>query len=254
MIRIVMLVAALMMAAPITAVAAEVGVVLLHAKWGTAKKKSPVGKLVSKLESAGFSVEAPDMPWHRDRYLDKGHEESMAEIDKAVERLKDRGATKIVVAGHSMGANAAIGYGARRDGLAGIMAIAPGHVPDIQADTFAGDIARARAMMAAGNGDETDDFHDINQGEPKAIRASAEDYLSWFDPTGPAAMPLTTPKLRTSLLWIIGEQDRMNDRGESYAFAGAPDQGHNQYTVIGGGHKATPYKGAKQIIAWLKRL
>jgi dienelactone hydrolase len=54
----------------------------------------------------------------------------MEEIDRAVARLKSQGAKKIVVAGQSFGANAAIGYGARRDGLAAIMAIAPGHVPE----------------------------------------------------------------------------------------------------------------------------
>lgn len=93
--------------------------------------KSPIGKLASALKGAGFLVVAPDMPWSRSRGFDKTYEETMAEIDDAVERLKEAGATKIVVGGHSIGANAALGYGARREGLAGVTVIAPDHVVEL---------------------------------------------------------------------------------------------------------------------------
>lgn len=235
------------------AMAGDVGVVLMHGKGGTAKKKSPVGKLKAKLEAAGFEVIAPDMPWHRNRHLAKGYEESMLEIDDAVATLKDRGATKIVVGGHSIGANAAMGYGARRDGLAGILAMAPGHIPGDPgyARNFSDDIAKAKGMVAAGQGGDKTSFGDKNQGRRSDIEASAEDYLSWFDPAGPAVMKQNAANLKASLYWIVGEQDGMADRGEAYAYASAPAHPRNAYVVIGGGHKATPTKGAKQIIEWL---
>ena len=56
-------------------------------------------------------------------------------------------------------------------------------------------------------------------------------------------------------MWIIGERDRlMMKRGKEYAFAKAPAHDKSAYVVIGGSHKATPTKGKKEIIAWLKGL
>jgi|TARA_B100000315_G_scaffold249189_1_gene280027 pimeloyl-ACP methyl ester carboxylesterase len=237
---------------------AKTGVILMHGKGGTSKSRSPVGKLVSKLENAGFLVAAPDMPWSRSRGFDKNHTDSMSEIDKIIAELKSDGATKIVVGGHSIGANAALAYAARHEGLAGVLAIAPGHIPEIEG--FQGkidfDYKRAKKMVDAGKGGEEDDFKDTNQGRKSTISTSAEIYLSWFDPKGPAAMPTNTANLKpgTPLMWIIGEKDRMMDRGEGYAFAKAPVHDNNAYVVVKGGHGATPIKGAKKIIDWLKGL
>jgi len=244
---------------PVEAGAGEkIGVILMHGKGGTAKSKSPVGKLKSALENADIIVIAPDMPWSRSRGFDKSYEDSMAEIDEAVKDLKSDGATKIVVGGHSIGANAALGYGARRGGLAGILAIAPGHINEDQGfqDQIDHDYRRAREMVAAGKGGDEAGFKDVNQGRKSIKEMTAKTYLSWFDPEGPAPMPKNAANLKpgTALMWIIGEDDRMHDRGEDYAYAKAPKHPKSAYVVVGGGHKATPTKGKKEIIAWLKGL
>lgn len=238
--------------------AEEIGVVLMHGKGGTARPRSPVGILKSALEDAGILVTAPDMPWHRERIFDKSFEESMKEIDEAVAWLRDEGATKIVVGGHSIGANAALGYGARREGLAGILAIAPGHIPETDgwAKYFAEDVARAKKMVAEGNGDDDADFSDIDQGRKSTLNLKAAIYLSWFDPEGPAVMPKNAAALKpgTALYWIVGDRDIIAARGKDYVFAKAPAHPKSEYVVIGGGHKATPKKGKKEIIKWLKGL
>lgn len=237
----------------------KIGVVLMHGKGRTAGEKSPIGKLAYALEVADFIVVAPDMPWSRSRGFDRTYAESMAEIDKAVAKLKDKGATKIVVGGHSIGANAALGYGARREGLAGILAIAPGHT--IDGDGFHKlvdfDYRRAKEMVAAGKGEEETGFKDVNQGRKSTKTMKAKVYLSWFDPEGPAPMPKNTANLKpgTPLMWIIGEKDRlMMERGKEYAYAKAPAHDMSAYVVVKGGHGATPMKGKKEIIDWLKGL
>lgn len=238
--------------------AERLGVVLMHGKDGTSHPNSPIGKLASYLEENGILVIAPEMPWSRDRGLDKTYEASMQEIDVAVAELKNQGATRIVVGGHSMGANAALGYSARRKGLTGIMAIAPGHSPELSGfqDRVDNDWQRAKAMIDEGRGNETAGFSDINQGKSFQRKTSALIYLSWFDPEGPAIMPVNITKLQsgTALLWIIGERDRMYDRGEEYAFSKAPDNAHNQYVVVKGGHFVTPIKGKEEILEWLRSL
>ena len=62
-----------------------VGMVLMHGKSGTALYKSPVGQLAKYLENYNVMIVTPEMPWHRDRYLEKSYEDSMQEIDRAVE-------------------------------------------------------------------------------------------------------------------------------------------------------------------------
>lgn len=258
LLAIVVFAAALMDAPP--AVAGEkIGVVLMHGKNRTARVKSPIGKLKYQLEVADFIVVAPDMPWSRSRGFDRTYAESMAEIDEAVQTLKDRGATRIVVGGHSIGANAALGYGATRPGLAGILAIAPGHT--IDGDGFHKlvdyDYRRAKEMVAAGKGGEEADFKDVNQGKKSTKTMTAKVYLSWFDPEGPAPMPRNAAELKpgTPLMWIIGEKDHiMMERGRDYAFAKAPAHPKNIYVVVKGGHGSTPMRGKKEIIAWLKGL
>lgn len=234
------------------------GVVLLHGKGGTSRPKSPIGRLAALLGQVGFMVATPDMPWSRSRYLTKDYEESLKEIDAAVAGLKRKGARKIVVGGHSMGGNAALGYGARRDGLAGVMVLAPGHTPSdygYQA-TLNNDYRRAQAMIANGRGNTVAEFNDNNQGKRRSIKFKAGVYLSWFDPQGPATMPLNAEKLSggTALLWVVGRKDRMWLKGESYAFVHAPAHPKKLYLEVLGGHKETPTAAAQQIITWLKRL
>ena len=256
---LILFVVAVAMSAPLFFAGDKVGVVLMHGKSGTAREKSPIGKLKYALEVAGFIVVAPDMPWSRSRGFDRTYRESMAEIDEAVATLKDKGATRIVVGGHSLGANAALGYGARRSGLAGVLAIAPGHT--IDGDGFHRlvdyDYRRAKEMVAAGKGGEEADFKDINQGKRSTKTMTAKVYLSWFDPEGPAPMPRNAANLKpgTPLMWIIGEKDRLlMERGKDYAFAEAPAHPKNAYVVVEGGHKWTPREGKGEIIAWLKGL
>lgn len=237
----------------------KLGVVLMHGKMGSASAKSPVGKLASYLRGKGIIVVAPDMPWSKKRRFDKDYEASMLEIDKYADKLRKKGATKIVIGGHSIGANAALGYGARREGLAGVLAIAPGHIPDVAGyqKKIKNDWQRAKKMVDAGKGNKKAKFRDRNQGKQSKINMKASVYLSWFDPKGPAAMPNNAVNLKkdTPLLWIIGEKDVMHiRRGENYAYTNAPETPHNAYVVVKGGHKATPQKGKKEILSWLQGL
>ena len=199
----------------------DVGVLLMHGKGSTGV---PLRELVISLKSLGFIVLAPDMPWHEVRIWDKSFDESMVEIDGYVAELKSKGAKKIVVGGRSLGANAALGYGAGRKGIAGILVIAPGHVPEMRGfqRRMDHDWERALKLVMEGRGNETFDFKDTNQGITSEVSAKAKDYLSWYNPSGRAVMSDNAMMLNpgTALMWIIGKQDIR--RGKSYAFDYAP--------------------------------
>jgi len=236
----------------------KIGVILMHGKWSTNASKSPIGKLGNFLEQKGFVVVSKDMPWSRTRKLDKTYEESMLEIHDLVQALKNKGVTKIIVGGHSMGANAALGYAARYEGLSGVLAIAPGHVPEVRGfqNKMDNDWQNAKKMVALGDGEQMTDFKDINQGKQSRKSIKANIYLSWYSPSGAAVMPVNVTNLKsnTPLLWIIGEKDLMNQRGEGYAYSKAPSNEKNAYIVVKGGHGVTPIKGKSEILKWLKSL
>jgi len=237
--------------------AEKIGVVLMHGKTGS-PSRGPLPPLISKLKAAGILVDAPEMPWSRKRYLAKDYASSMAEIDVAITRLKRRGAKKIVVAGHSMGAAAAIGYGARHDGLMGIVAIAPGHDPGFygfqKLTNF--DFNRARAMVKNGKGEAYAQFSDVNLGKRSKVRMKARIYLDWYDPDGPAAMRPNATKLKpgTPFLCIYGSSDPMLRISRRDSCDPAPANSKSKFLLVKGGHMDSPRTSASDIIKWLKSL
>lgn len=243
--------------APLSA-ADRVGVVLMHGKGGMPRSRM-MDPLIAALTEAGFLVSTPEMPWSRDRRYDASYSQAMQEIAREVAALREKGAKKIVVAGQSQGANAALGFGALVGGVDGIAAIAPGHVPEYFATLapVAEALAKAKALVAAGKGDESGEYPDVNQGVDATVTATASVYLSHFDPDGPAVMHRNAATIRPGipLLWIYGERDRPNvRRGQDYAFDRAPAHPKNRYVVVGGGHGATPRIGAPDIVAWIGSL
>ena len=152
-----MLAVVLIIPAAIQAASPRVGVVLLHGKTGKPEK---LWGLASALEAQGFLVFTPAMPWSHNRYLDASYETALDEIAAAINQLKQQGATKIVVAGHSMGANAALAYAANRGGVAGVIMLAPGHFPDLPQfqEIVKGGVAKAREMVQSGHGTQNAEF------------------------------------------------------------------------------------------------
>ena len=99
------------------------------------------------------------------RAYDQSYPECLKGIDAAITKLKDRGATRVVVAGFSMGGVAALAYGASHEGLAGVIAIAPAHFPDYfsKRTETAASIAKAQAMVKSGHGDNKAAFAGSSQ-------------------------------------------------------------------------------------------
>ncbi len=139
---------------------------LIHGKGGT--PTTMIEGLNEALKQAARLVDAPEMPWSARRIYDATYDQAMAEIDAQSRSLKKAGATKIAVIGHSLGANAAIGYAARRKDLLAVVALAPGHLPEawgLRVRTGRRD-REAKKMIAAGKGDVRRSFPDLAQGIP----------------------------------------------------------------------------------------
>ena len=235
------------------ALAQTVGIVLMHGKTGS--PNTVIDRLASDLQSAGYLVDTPEMCWSRQRIYDRPFLDCLTEIDSAIGRLKGRGAGRIVVAGMSQGADAALAYGARSANLAGIIALAPAAAPERQVGLpdIAQSVAQARALVAAGRGNETASFVDRNVGGTFSVRTTATIYLSYLDPQGPANMLDSVRKLHAPLLWVAGSADP-SQTGANAEFNRAPANPLNRFVMVASTHLGTPNAARDAVLAWLPEL
>jgi len=209
------------------------------------------------MERAGFVVESPEMPWSGRRLYDVGMEGVVAEIGAAVKSLKDKGVTKVCLAGHSMGAAGAIHYASRVQ-VDCIIALAPGHNPEanfMRSYTLS-DIAIAKAMVAEGKGDEKAHFGDYNTGNrTKKITMSAKVFLDYFDGDGPMNMVTNASKMLpgTQVLWVVGKDESEGaKRNGGAAYQNIPASINKQFVEVSGGHVETPERAIDLVPAWIR--
>jgi pimeloyl-ACP methyl ester carboxylesterase len=231
------------------------GIVYLHGKgaWPGALD----GGILDALKGEGALIATPEMPWSFNRRYAATFDGAMAEIDAVVAGLKAQGAKRIVIVGHSLGANAAIGYAARHHDLAGIVAIAPGHLPEAEGmRSFVSEaVARAKQLVANGQGNVPQSFPDMAQGIPLIAHATPVVYLSLFDPDGPAVIPKNIAAIGpVPLLWVVGKLDPIDSRGPDYAFDAAPKNPKSKYVEVFAGHLTTPLAARKQVVEWINSL
>ena len=252
--RVVITVLLVVLAWPGIGAAATCGVVFMHGKWGGPSKY--ITNVVFQLHQAGCVVEAPDLPWSGQRRYDVPARAAMLEIDAAVARLKAQGATAIFIGGHSMGASAALAYAARHPGLAGVLAVAPGHDPSLPAfaNRIAEDVQQARTLVAQGRGAEVVRFNDFNNGRSASFPVPAAIYLSYFDPAGLFVIPENAKHLSAPLLWVSGSSDPLTRLGRDYAFARAPADPRSRFIEVPADHLGTPDAAAGQIVDWVRGL
>lgn len=238
-------------ATPATA-ADKLGIVLLHGKGGTPGFWRGIEPA---LTAAGYLVESPELCWSRRRIYDRAYLDCLKDVDQASQRLRARGAQEIVVAGFSLGGNAALAYGARREGLKGVIAIAP--APPIEflshRPLIAKSLREARDMIAANRGDQPDDFADLNASGYFEVRTTPNIYVSFLAPDSPGVMPDNAAKLKVPLLIVSGVMDQ-TQRSIPYVFARTPARPENWHVTVSADHLGTLDAGRSVMLAWLKEI
>lgn len=231
---------------------AETGVVFLHGKESSTNAKL-YSRILDGLRQAGFRMSAPEMTWSRNRIYDTDVEGAMQEIDRAVKTLREAGAQRVVIVGHSMGANGAIRYAATRT-IDGIVTLAPGHQPEFIAKQLTNDVARAREMIAQGKGQEKETFRDVNVGHELTVNTTAAIYLSWLDPAGDAVMPANAAKVKAlPVLMVVGSKDPVT-RSKDYIFGKFPEHAKSRFVTVDVDHREVPDAAVDQVVEWIKGL
>ncbi len=235
------------------------GIVMLHGKNAGPADKS-IHETVRLLQNVGLLVAAPELPWSKRRGFDATYEQSLVEIGLAVAELRARGATRVALAGHGLGANASLAYIASRGGIFALVALAPAHDPDRHRDVFIADVRKAREMRASGRGAERSLFTDYSLGRDYDLSTSAEIYLSYNDPEGAAVMPRAAERVAERqkeplpVLWVVGAYDPLSRLGRFYAFEKLPRHPRSDYVEVQADHLGVPRVAAPQVVEWLRAL
>lgn len=238
--------------------AGKTGIVLMHGKGGTCERSTLCGELRDALSDKGYLVAAPVMPWGKGRIYDRDHAGAMSEIDALVADLKAKGADRVVVGGHSMGANAALSYGLDHPDIAGIIALAAGHQPEnpfLQRQGLSDAVAKAKEMIDAGKGDEMGAFIDFNVRPQPPARTTANIYYSWFAPDGPANMMRMAQRYtgQPPVLWLDSETEQNPKMAMRRKLAQLMQEKPNvTYAVLAADHLHAPPASIPAVLAWLE--
>ena len=227
------------------------GVVLLHGKWDT--PEGAIAPLGDALAAAGARVRRPACTWTPSRFYDIGFDAALDEIEAEVDALRRSGAARILLAGHSLGANAALAAGRRRicDALA---LVAPGHFPDRLFE--AGETPAALETARSATAGRRIRLPDFNQGQLRALRFDPSIWLSFFDPAGHAVMA-TSARCQGAprpVLWASAQRDPLSSGGRAYAFDLLPPHPQNFWLELDAGHLDAPALAARPIVDWLHSL
>ena len=229
------------------------GVLLVHGKGGM--PTSTWESFQAALEKEGFVVIAKEMPWSKERYLDKSYEASIEEIHGYLKELHSQNLKHIVLIGHSLGANVSIAYASLHP-LDAMVSIAPGHNPIRTQAYFKSSVELAKRMMEEGKGSVVASFADTSANKQFMKEMPADIYYSFFSPTGLGAMSLRAALLPKSLpvLYLAGKDDPLTSKNGTETFDAMPKTPQSQYRVIEGDHKSVIQASQTDVIGWLKGL
>jgi len=233
-------------------------IVFLHGK-SAAPDHPYLTSLYSTLNSAGYRVVAPQMPWGKwDGTLQQGLEV----IDAAVQAAANDG-HKVIVIGHSAGGLGVILYRPSDPpkALIGKATLDVGHLldtasPGFQA-RFAEPVRLARQFVAEGKGKETERFTAVNTKGTKryeeTLVTTPEIFLSYHDLE---TFPSTTEALRqtkTPVFWAIAKHSTIgNNKRPTFDFI--PVRPENVFLEVEADHNTMTDRSAEDLIKWLDQL
>lgn len=232
------------------AASSEVGVVLLHGKWGGPQSMSTLAR---DLESKGYLVSNKEMPWSGRRLYDVDYPTALKEIEQQVQQLRANGAKRVIEAGQSIGSNAAVAYASSGFDLDGLVILSPGHFPEGgMGKQLRSSVERARSMVAANRGADSESFEDTNQGKRRSLKMTAATYLSYFDPDGLGAITKNIKKLSKPMpvLLVIGTGDPFYSESKAM-FNSAPANAASRYVALDTDHFNMPNVVAAELLKWL---
>ena len=246
----------LILAAPLVALAQEpIGIVIMHGKGG-----SPAGlvaDLARTLDSKDYLVANLDMPWSGRRNYDVDVGRAEQEVAAALAGLREKGARKLFIAGHSQGGIFALHLAGKLE-ADGYVTIAPGgNVANrVFRENIGSWLVRARQLVADGNGNERATLGDY-EGAKGAylVQAIPAAYVTWFDPDGAMNMDraVRSASPRAPILWVGPKRDYPGlIRTALPLFHDLPANRLTRLYQPDADHRGAPTAAADEIVRWTR--
>ena len=215
----------------------EVGMVLLHGKWGI-----PPGPLANKFKDEGYQVISPSMPWSRTRNYDATYEQNIEDIHQIIQKLRNDGSKLVILGGLSFGANAVLAYLSKFQDVDGVMLFSPGHQPErfYARGLTSTSVNNARSLLQSGQGNVSFIFTDFNQGRNREMSSTVSIYLSYFDPNGLANMPKSAGLVSKSIPAFCVMSSAEQSLGKDYFFSKLPSNPLSKYIETPASHIQAP--------------
>ncbi|WP_332815823.1 alpha/beta hydrolase [Ramlibacter sp.] len=230
----------------------RIGIVLLHGIGATGES---MAALAARLRQPGWRVLTPDLPYGGPRAFSRPVAAAERTVQDALESLRRDGATRLVVAGFSLGGFFAA-HMAGRVPVDALVAIAPNGGSDMK--PLADQLARARERIAAGRGDEPMVLQDSDVVSPARYdlpHAVPSAYVSWFDPEGAMNWRAVWRRLRpgTPVLLAVPTRDLANLRKvKRELWEGLPPHPANRLYEPRADHLGAPMACADEAVRWIR--
>ena len=233
----------------------QVGVVVMH---GSGSSAAGMVHIAERLRQPGWTVANIDMPWSGAGQFSEPVEAAERTVQAELERLRRRGADKLVLVGYSKGGlfAAHMAGKARVDAL---VAIAPNGGSDQK--KLGDELAKARSLVAQGRGGQRTLLKDgdvvtgdVRYDLPAAIPSS---YLTWFDPRGAMNFERIWRDLRpgTPVLLIVPTQDLANlVKIKQPLFDGLPPHPAHKLYEPETDHLCAVAASADEIVRWISQV
>jgi len=234
-----------------------IGIVIMHGKGGG--PMFLVADLARSLEGKGYLVANLDMPWSGRRNYDVPVATGEEEVTAALEGLRQKGAKKLFIAGHSQGGAFAL-HLAGRLSADGVIVIAPGG--DVSTPFFSSKVgaslARARALVAEGKGAEPAELEDFENARGNyVVRSAPTAYVTWFDPQGAMNMERAARAVSPGVpfLWIAPTNDYPALRkAHPYFYRMLPANPRHRFAELNADHRGAPTASVDEIVRWTRQV
>ncbi|HYF20969.1 MAG TPA: alpha/beta fold hydrolase [Ramlibacter sp.] len=234
--------------------AGRVGIVLLHGIGATGASMEP---LAARLRQAGWRVATPDLPYGGPRAFSEPVEAAERTVLAELERLRREGATRLVLAGFSLGGFFAA-HMAGRTPVDALVSIAPNGGSDMK--PLMDEVARARQLVAQGRGAQPtlmkdaavvgDERYDLPHATPAA-------YITWFDHAGAMNWRGVWSRLRpgTPVFLVVPTRDLANLRKvKRELWQGLPRHPANRLYEPRADHLGASMASADEAVKWVREV
>lgn len=239
------------------------GIIFLHGKHaGPSNPECSTAKLYNLFKSRfgdKFLYTYKDYPWSYSRNFDLGTAETIEEIHSDVCAIKDRGASCVVLIGHSCGGNGTVQYLSKyKEDVKNVILLAPAHNPfsEYAYSCTKNCLNDAKNELKNGSNEPSPRIV-FNWGEAYIKWMPPGIYVDWFDPEGRANMAKTVKKIDQSLnvFMATGADTPHDHKAKMFLYNRLRKTGKSQYHIIpDANHKTVVGASFPLIVQWLASL